>query len=39
MKRKLKIEIGLAVLLLLIALVGSLVAPYDPVKVNYDYTL
>ena len=30
MKRKLKIEIGLAVLLLLIALFGSFLAPYDP---------
>lgn len=32
MKRKLKIEIGLAVLLLLIALFGSFLAPYDPLK-------
>lgn len=37
MKRKLKIEIGLAVLLLLIALFGSFLAPYDPLKVNYDF--
>ena len=39
MKRKLKIEIGLAVLLLLIALFGSFLAPYDPLKVNYDFSL
>lgn len=39
MKRKLKIEIGLAVLSLLIALFGSFLAPYDPLKVNYDFSL
>ena len=39
MKRKLKIEIGLAVLLLIIALFGSFLAPYDPLKVNYDLSL
>ena len=39
MKRKLKIEIGLSVLLLLIALFGSFLAPYDPLKVNYDFSL
>ena len=39
MKRKLKIEIGLALFLLLIALFGSFLAPYDPLKVNYDFSL
>ena len=39
MKRKLKIEIGLAIFLLLIALFGSFLAPYDPLKVNYDLSL
>ena len=39
MKRKLKIEIGLAIFLLLIALFGSFLAPYDPLKVNYDFSL
>ena len=33
MKRKLKIEIGLAVLSLLIALFGSFLAPYDPFSI------
>ena len=39
MKRKLKIEISLAVLLLIVALFGSFLAPYDPLKVNYDLSL
>ena len=38
-EKKVKIEIGLAVLLLLIALFGSFLAPYDPLKVNYDFSL
>ena len=37
MKRKLKIKIILVVCLLLVALLGSLIAPYDPLKVNYNY--
>ena len=39
MKRKLKIEIGLTGLLLIIAIFGSFLAPYDPLKVNYDFSL
>ena len=39
MKRKLKIKIILVVCLLLVALLGSLIAPYDPLKVNYNLSL
>lgn len=39
MKRKLKIKIILVVCLLLVALFGSFLAPYDPLKVNYDLSL
>ena len=39
MKRRLKIEISLAILLLIVALFGSFLAPYDPLKVNYALSL
>ena len=38
-EKEIKIKIILVVCLLLVAILGSLIAPYDPLKVNYNLSL